>query len=538
MTLFSLRLLSPLLLLSFVTGQYSLTQDWPMQGHDFSNQRYSDLKQITQANVSEMIEIGFYPASSNGARQQSVPVVRDGIAYVSVPNTSILALDLNSGKTLWTHEYEIDWHTTSLCCGSLNRGVAVDDQHVYIGGLNAQLIALDRKTGNEVWKVQSANPAEGYSFTMAPLVIDDKVIIGPSGGEFGIRGFLDAYDTRTGNRVWRFWTIPSPEQGGWYGDWVEKSDQGESYHRDISVEKANKDKYPDAWKNGGGPVWSTPAYDADSGLIYFGVGNPSPNIDDNVRPGDNLYTNSIVALDLSTGEYRWHYQLVPHDRWDYDASSPVVLHDFNLEDKTIKAISHASKTGWLYTWDRITGKLLSRSKNFVPQKNLYAQPTEQGIYIAPGARGGANWASPTYSPKTHFMYVMAMHLPMDFKRVPAPREAGKEWLGGEMFEREDEPGWGVLSAISPESGEIIWEHKSEQWLWAGGALSTAGGLVFYPEPSGNLVMLDQKTGEELWSKKINVHLNSAPITFMLNNKQVFVVSSNKGLHFFGLPDKQ
>lgn len=522
--------------LSFFSSNIS-AQDWPMQGQDFTNQRYSSLDQINRENISQMTEIGFYPANAGGARQQSVPVMQAGVIYLSVPNNRVLALEMSTGKTLWSHEFEVDWQATSFCCGAVNRGVAVDDQHVYVGSLDAKLIALDKTTGEPHWEVAIAEPAEGYSITMAPLVVGDRVIVGPSGGEFGIRGFVDAYDSKTGDRLWRFWTIPSPEQGGWTGEWKTHTDQGESLNRDIEAEKAQQEQYADAWKTGGGPVWSTPAYDAEHNLLYVGVGNPSPNVDDSVRPGDNLYTNSIVALDAQTGEKRWHYQLVPHDRWDYDVSSPLVLHDVEKDGQNRHAVSHASKAGWVYTLDRITGELITRSAPFVPQENLFAQPTADGVYMAPGARGGANWASPTFSPKTQALYVLGMHLPMDFTLIPAPREAGKEWLGGQMIEREDEPGWGVVSAISTSTGEILWEHKTKQWLWAGGALATAGDIVIYPEPSGKLVALDQTSGEVVWSHEIKVHLNAAPITFLLNDKQFFVFSSNKGLHFYGLPDQ-
>ncbi len=512
-------------------------QDWPMQGNDYANQRYSTLTEINRENVADITEIGFYPSTTGGARQQTVPVVLDGVLYFTVPNTRVTALDMKTGQTLWTYEYEIDWHTTALCCGTLNRGVAVSGDLVFVATLNAQVIALDSKTGEERWKVQAADSAEGYSFTMAPTVVDDKVIVGSAGGEYGVRGFVDAYDVKTGERHWRFWTIPSPEQGGWYGEWVSETELGDDLNRDIAAEKAAKDDFPDAWKTGGGPVWTTPSYDAELGLLYVGVGNPSPNIDSGKRPGDNLYSNAIVALDINSGERRWHYQIVPHDRWDYDVTSPLILHDVEKDGKTIKAVSHAAKAGWLYTLDRSSGELVTRSENFVPQKNLFAQPTKEGINIAPGARGGANWAAPAYSPTTAMIYVLALHLPMDFRLVPAARESGVEWLGGEMFEG-DEQGWGVVSAISPTTGKIVWEHKSNEWLWAGGALSTAGGLVFFPEPSGKLNALDEATGEVLWTYDLKLHLNAAPITFELNDKQFVLFASTKGLHFFGLPDPE
>ena len=521
----------------FSNALFAEGHNWPMSGYDHSNQRFSPLDQITVENAGDLKAVGFYPASTKGARQQTTPVVIDGVIYFTVPNNHAIALDMNTGKTLWSYDYEIDWKETALCCGTLNRGLAVKGDKVFLATLNSNVIALDRKTGKELWKTNTANPAEGYSITMAPLVVGNKVIVGSAGGEYGIRGFIDAYDTETGKKIWRFWTIPSPEEGGWYGDWVAKTELGDDLHRDIEKEKANKDKYPDAWKTGGGSVWTTPSYDQQLGLLYVGVGNPSPNVDDSVRPGDNLYTNSIVALDLETGKLKWYYQITPHDRWDYDVASPLVLHDVNVDGQKVAAVSHASKSGWLYTLNRETGKLIKRSDNFVPQKNLFANPTKDGVNIAPGARGGANWAAPSFSPETELFYVLALHLPMDFTLVPAEKEAGVEYLGGEMIEKESEIGYGVVSAISPENGKIVWEKKEKSWIWTGGILTTAGGVLFYPEPTGVVHALNAKTGEELWKHETHVNIDAAPVTFMFKDKQFVVFSSTKGLHFFAFPDE-
>ncbi len=511
--------------------------NWPMSGYDHSNQRYSELDQITIENVAELKAVGFYPAKTKGARQQTTPVVIDGVIYFTIPNNRATALDMNTGKTLWSYEYEIDWKETALCCGTLNRGLAVEGDKVFLTTLNSNVIALDRVTGKELWVTNTANPSEGYSITMAPQVVGNKVIVGSAGGEYGIRGFVDAYDTETGEKCWRFWTVPSPEEGGWFGDWVAKTEQGDDLHRDIEKEKANKDKYPDAWKTGGGSIWTTPSYDQELGLLYVGVGNPSPNIDDSVRPGDNLYTNSIVALDIKTGKLKWYYQITPHDRWDYDVASPLVLHDVNVDGEKVAAVSHASKSGWLYTLNRETGKMIKRSDNFVPQDNLFANPTEKGINIAPGARGGANWAAPSWSPKTDLFYVLALHLPMDFVLVPAEKEASVEYLGGTMIEKEGEAGYGVVSAISPETGKIVWEKKEKSWIWTGGILSTKTDLLFYSEPTGVVHALNAKTGEELWTHETSVNIDSPPVTFMLKDKQFVLFASTKGLHFFAFPDE-
>ncbi len=530
-------LLTILLLFAGHTFAAEAEHNWPMSGNDHSNQRHSELDQITIENVSELKTVGFYPASTKGARQQTTPVVIDGVIYFTVPNNRASALDMNTGKTLWSYEYEIDWKETALCCGTLNRGLAVEGDKVFLTTLNSNVIALDRVTGKELWVTNTASPSEGYSITMAPQVVGNKVIVGSAGGEYGIRGFVDAYDTETGEKCWRFWTVPSPEEGGWYGDWVAKTEQGDDLHRDIEKEKANKDKYPDAWKTGGGSVWTTPSYDQELGLLYVGVGNPSPNIDDSVRPGDNLYTNSIVALDIETGKLKWYYQITPHDRWDYDVASPLVLHDVNVDGEKVAAVSHASKSGWLYTLNRETGKMIKRSDNFVPQDNLFANPTEKGVNIAPGARGGANWAAPSWSPKTDLFYVLALHLPMDFVLIPAEKEDSVEYLGGTMIAKEGETGYGVVSAISPETGKIVWEKKEKSWIWTGGILSTTTDLLFYSEPTGVVHALNAKTGEELWTHETSVNIDSPPVTFMFNEKQFILFASTKGLHFFAFPDE-
>jgi alcohol dehydrogenase (cytochrome c) len=238
--------------------------------------------------------------------------------------------------------------------------------------------------------VSAAAPAEGYSFTMAPLAADGKIIVGVSGGEFGIRGFVDAYDPRTGKRLWRFWTIPSPEEGGWYGNWSRTTPDGETLPRDIGREKRDSARFVDAWRKGGGSVYSTPAYDPGLRLLYVATGNPSA-VNGEIPPGDNLHTTSLLALDIATGALKWHYQMLPHNVWDFDAASPPVLFDVPAGDSTIPAVGHAGKTGWVYLLDRRTGRQIRRSDAFVPLENVFPTPSRQGTRSSPGTRGGANW---------------------------------------------------------------------------------------------------------------------------------------------------
>jgi alcohol dehydrogenase (cytochrome c) len=453
----------------------------------------------------------------------------NGIMYFTspaTPNNVVVAVDLRTQKTLWRYEHK-NAPVSTACCGPNNRGVAVSGGNVYVATLDAQLIALDQATGKEKWVVTVADPAEGYTETMAPLIIDDKVIIGSSGAEYGIRGFVRAYNAATGALVWNFYTIPAPDAradeggiNGWYGHWSPNTPEGTPLHRNIAKEKADSAKYADAWKRGGGPMWMTPAYDPDTKMMYIGIGNASPDLDGSVRPGDNLWVESIVALDATTGKFKWGYQMVPHDVWDLDATSPPVI---TMVDGR-KAIVHAGKTGWMYVLDAATGKLIRRSDAFVPQENMFAQPTAEGTRMLPGANGGQEWSPVAVNPELQYAYSVALHQPMNYKTHYAPYETGRLWLGSAFVAIPGEAQWGYVSAINLKTGKIAWQVKTEQPM-IGGATTTAGGLMFTGEGNGWFKAYDARTGKVLWSFYCGAGVNAAPSVFEVDGEQFVAVAA-------------
>lgn len=503
-----------------LAGHQNNPSNWPMYGGDYNNRRYSPLNEINTDNVEELRPAWIYQTGV-AASFETTPVVIDGEMYITTPYDgnvqSVVRLDARTGNVVWEHP--IRQGTTIYCCGPNNRGVAVFEDKVYVATLDARLVALDRATGDEVWSAEIADPEAGYSETMAPLAYDGKILIGTSGAEYGIRGFLKAYDAASGDLVWTWHTIPSPEEGGWWGEWKTTTPGGESLNRDIAKEKADSAEYADAWMRGGGSIWMTPALDPDGGLVFVTIGNPSPDLDGAIRPGDNRWTESVCAIQVADGEMRWCTQYLPHDVWDLDAASPAVIIDYEGRP----AIGHAGKTGWYYVFDIEDGNILKRSENFVPHENLFALPTAEGTRMLPGANGGSEWSPTAYHPETGLAYVLALHQPMHYKTHYSPYEKGKLWLGSAFVAIPGAEQWGRLAAIDPESGEMVWEQQSDDPL-IGGALATAGGLVFFGENNGNFNALDAKTGERLWSFNAGAGCNSAPMTYTVEGTQYIAVA--------------
>jgi PQQ-dependent dehydrogenase (methanol/ethanol family) len=426
------------------------------------------------------------------------------------------------------------------CCGRNNRGVAVANGMVYVATLDAHLVALDQATGDVKWDMVVGDPAQGYTETMAPLAVDGNVIIGTSGAEYGIRGFVKAYNGTTGTLVWTWYTIPSPQEGGWWGKWSKTTGEGNDLHRDIVREKGDSAKTTDAWQHGGGSMWMTPAYDPSTKTLYVSIGNPSPDLDGSIRPGDNLWTESIVAIDAVAGKFKWGYQEVPHDVWDLDAASPPVIAMVGGK----KVVVEAGKTGWVYVLDAATGKLVRKSDAFVPQENMFAQPTPEGTRMLPGANGGEEWSPIAVNPDLGYAYTVGLHQPMFYKTHYAPWEAGRLWLGSAFVAVPGEAQWGNVSAIDLSTGKIAWQVKTEQPMM-GGITSTAGGLVFTGEGNGWFKAYDAKTGGVLWQFYCGAGVNSAPSVFAVNGEEFIAVAAggNFQLHYpvgdavfvFGLP---
>src|SRR2546426_41314 len=426
-----------------------------------------------------------------------------------------------------------------------NRGVAVANGLIFLGTLDGQLLALDQGTGKEKWAVQVGDPAAGYTETMAPLVVGDNVIIGTSGAEYGIRGFVKAYSAASGAPAWTWYTLPDPQHGGWWGKWSRTTGEGEDLHRDIAKEKADSAKYADAWQHGGGSMWMTPAYDDATKTLYVAIGNPSPDLDGGIRPGDNLWTESVVAISATNGEFKWGYQEVPHDVWDLDAVSPPVIAMVGGK----KAVVEAGKTGFVYVLDAATGKLIRKSAAFVPQQSMYAQPTAEGVFMLPGANGGEEWSPIAVNPDLAYAYTVGLHQPMHYKTHYAPWENGRLWLGSAFVRVPDDKGgysgeWGNVNAIDLNTGKIAWTVKTDLPMM-GGATATGGGLVFTGEGNGWFKAYDAKTGAVLWKFYCGAGVNAAPSVFEVDGEQFVAVAAGgnfqisyplgNAVFVFGLP---
>lgn len=497
------------------------TASWPSYGRDLTNRRFSPLTQITTANVSTLTLAWKYKTGIPHAFETS-PIVTGGVMYISTPLNHVIALDAATGRRKWEYAHQLG--TTVHCCGPVNRGVAVAGNRVYMGTLDARLVVLDAGSGKKLWEVQVADNERGYTLNGPPVSVDGKVIIGISGAEYGIRGFVTAYDAETGKQIWRFHTIPSPEEGGWWGKWSETDRFGVSLHRDVGRERVDSAKYADAWKVGGGSVWQAPAVDRELGFVIFNVGNPSPDLDGSFRPGDNLYTNSIVALDLRSGKLRWYYQQIPHDVWDLDTASPVIL--VETRDSTgrlVSAVAQAGKTGWVDIIDRSTGEPIRRSEAFVPQANMFAQPTEKGTRMLPGANGGSEWSPAAYHPGTSYMYVLGLHQPMLYKVRHEPLVPPAMWLGG-AFVGTGEPEYGLFTAVDVNTGKVAWQKRVKDPM-IGGALATAGGVVFTGTKDRQFLAFDAKSGDQLWHYQANGGVNAPPISYAVSGRQYVAVAA-------------
>ncbi len=510
--------------------------DWPNYGGSYYNQRYSTLTQINTSNVKNLKGAWTFHAKfgDKSSSFESTPVAINGVMYLTSGRDDVWALDAKNGQVLWEYHPNIDTDKVAVCCGLVNRGVAVGSGKVFVGEVNGHLVALDQQSGAKVWDVEVGSTTDGYSETMAPQYFDGMVIIGISGAEYENRGYVTAYNADTGAQVWRWYTIPAPGEPG-------------------------SETWPpgDIYKHGGGSMWMTPAIDPDLGLLYLTVGNPGPDLDGTVRAGDNLYTESIVALDVHTGAYRWHYQTVHHDIWDYDATSPAVLFDTTINGKPVKGLAHAGKTGWVYLLDRVTGQPLvpivekpvpqdphqataetqpfPQGDAFVPQdaRNLQSPYPKGAIFtpfeelpvlILPGANGGNEWSPISYNPDTGYVYVDGINQPMIFTYNPSEIEQGKLKLGSSFTTPPDQETSGTLTAIDVHTNRIAWQ-KPGKYMMIGGTTTTAGGLVFVGQGDGNFEAYDARTGDLLWQFQTGAGANAAPSVYQVDGQEYVAVAS-------------
>ena len=550
------------------------SSDWPLYGRSFDNQRFSPLSQVHAGNVQKLRLAWRYQTGKFGSFQTS-PIIRDGIMYLTTPYNDVVALHAGTGKELWRYRHELP-EDGKYCCGPANRGPALSADKVFTVTIDARLIALQRDTGKVLWDVAITDPdageaeqlqalpgvAElkgakqsgqtGYTANLAPQVFAGKVLVGISGagyglhvdleqdGEYvlsvgglsggghGLRGFIVAYDTETGAEIWRWHSTP---ESGWQGKWRKKTGYGVPLNRDLDAERVANETYADTWRYGGGSIFTTPAIDPELGLVYIGTGNPSPQMDDSTRPGDNLYTVSLVALEADTGKLRWHYQQVPHDRWGYDVASPPVLFDLVENGKTIKAVGQASKLGWFFIHDRESGRLIRRSEPFIGQENLFAPPSETGVRIVPGTLGAVSWSPVAYHPGLQQVYIPGIYQPSLFFSRKLEPQPGAPWQSFTFFRKAAEPDWGVFSAVDVVSGKLVWQQQVGQPM-VGGVLATAGDLVFTGEGNGRFSAYDAHSGKPLWHHQAEYGVNAPPVSYMHKGKQYITVAAG-GNALFG-----
>jgi len=497
---------------------------WLTYGGNYSGQRNSPLTQITPENVGQLVAQWTFQTGTLGSFQ-TTPVVADGVLYVTGFNNNAWAIDARSGRQIWRYRRDLP-DDLKLCCAAVNRGFAVLGDRLFMATLDAHLIALDMKTGSLLYDVELADHKLGYSATVAPLVVKDKVIVGIAGAEYGIRGFIDAYDVQTGKRAWRFYTVAGPgEPGG--RTWPE----GEAY------------------KRGGGSVWVTGTYDPQLNTVFYGTGNPGPDYYSSAREGDNLYTASLVALDADTGQLRWHYQFTPHDVHDWDSTQVPVLGDLTINGQPRKVVMFANRNGFFYTLDRLTGKVIV-AKPFV--QTTWAKevgpdgrpvllpghlPDEDGEKTCPDLGGGTNYMAPSYDPATRLFFVTARETCATFFGYDQKFKAGEQYTGGATTRPRDQKNFGALRAIDPVTAERKWEFRYTS-LSSSGVLTTASGLVFAGDGDGNIMAFDSRTGKNLWHYQLGFSMRStAGTTYMVDGRQYLLVPSGSALTAFALPQR-
>jgi len=491
--------------------------NWLTYSGNYQGHRFSPLAEITPASVSRLTVKWAYQFRD---RAEVSPIVVDGIMYVSGPNNAA-AIDARTGVELWSWKRPIPADYRSIGFGHVNRGPAILGDTLYVATLDCYLVALDARNGAERWAVRVADYKPGYSMTLAPLALRDKIVVGLSGGEAGIRGFVDAYDAKTGKPSWRFYTIPASDEPG-------------------------SDTWPaEAWKTGGGSTWVTGSYDPKLNLVYWGVGNPGPDWNGDSRPGDNLYTCSLVALDADTGKLKWHFQFTPHDTHDWDSTHVPVLFEANIRGTDRELVAVANRNAFYYVLDRRTGEFIA-GRPYAKQTWARGlddkgrpivipgtEPSDEGTLVYPNLNGATVWFSPSYSPKTGLIYVPTREIgAIYFKRKQEFKE-GTFFAGGGEKERPADEAYGAIRALQAETGEQKWEFRLHSPPWAG-VLSTAGGLVFSGSNEGEFYALDAAKGTPLWHFQTGSRIAANPISYSVDGRQRIAIASGQVLYVFGL----
>ncbi|HEY8571608.1 PQQ-dependent dehydrogenase, methanol/ethanol family [Phenylobacterium sp.] len=482
----------------------------------YDGQRFSSLSQITTANVAQLRPAWVFQAapvglvaSPNSFALEAAPIVVDGVMYLSGWDGYVWAMDAATGEQLWRYRHAVPFDVV-LCCGNVNRGVAVARGRVFYSSPNGTLVALDARTGKPVWSRQWVDPRAGESSTMAPLVVKNLVIVGSSGAEYGVRGHIDAFDIDTGRPVWRRYPVPKPGEPG-----------SETWGRN------------DAWARGGGAAWITGSYDPQLDLLYWASANPSPDFDGSMRPGDNLYTNSVLAIDPDDGTIRWHYQFTPHDLWDYDGVNENILFEHNGRP----VLAHFDRNGYLFVLDRRTGERVSvtqfgdrvnwgRIDPTTGRVSDIRAPTREGVEICPGPAGAKEWPHASYSQQTGLLYTPFLDACATFQTFPTEFKESLSYFGGQFDVAPSQMRGGGVKAFDP-SGRLVWEWRSKHPILAS-ALSTAGGLVFVGAPDGEFIALDARTGRQLWSFRTGSGIHSNPVTYSVGGKQYVAVPTGWG----------
>jgi alcohol dehydrogenase (cytochrome c) len=492
---------------------------WLTYHGTYDGKRYSSLDEIDRSNVQRLHPLWMYQIRGSH-HFETTPLVFDGMMYITDPPSDVIALDLKTGRPIWCYRRPLpeDLHA---CCGEVNRGLAVLDDQLYLATIDAHLLALDLRTGGVRWDVELADYKTGHTLTAAPLAIEDKIVVGMAGAEYGVRGFLDAYDAKTGKLAWRFWTVPGPGDPGhetWSGD---------------------------SWKYGGATTWVTGAFDPETNLLYWGTGNPGPDYRGDGRMGDNLYSDALIALDADRGTLVWYFQFTPHDVNDIDATEIPILIDADVRGRARKLLLFANRNGFYYVFDRVTGEYLhgqplarqtwalGLDEKGRPIPNPETVPDADGALVYPDDDGVTNWFSPSYSPRTKTFYQNVREKGGIYYRNEAVYEPGKMYLGASKRAVPGEEPWGALRALDPLTGDVKWEFRVPTPPWCG-LLSTAGGLVFSGTMEGMFFAVDAENGKPLWRFQTGGEIWSNPISYEYQGRQHIAIAAGSALVVFGL----